>query len=110
VLRSFAQVVGRGALRPTAYFEQDWTTEEWTRGGPTAVAAPGVLTDLGAWRNRPFGRVHWAGAEHADYWNGYMDGAVRSGKDAARAVIDDVDLTDVTTDVTDVTDVTEWES
>ncbi|TPQ15633.1 flavin monoamine oxidase family protein [Streptomyces sporangiiformans] len=88
VLRAFAQVVGRGALRPADYFEQDWTTEGWTRGGPTAIAAPGVLTDLGAWRDRPFGRVHWAGAEHADYWNGYMDGAVRSGRDTARAVIE----------------------
>ncbi|WP_405968874.1 FAD-dependent oxidoreductase [Streptomyces sp. NBC_00015] len=88
VLRAFAQVVGPGALRPRTYFEQDWTAEEWTRGGPTAVAAPGVLTELGAWRDRPFGRVHWAGAERADYWNGYMDGAVRSGKDTADAAIE----------------------
>lgn len=88
VLRAFAKVVGPGALRPKAYFEQDWTAEEWTRGGPTAIAAPGVLTELGAWRDRRFGRVHWAGAEHSDYWNGYMDGAVRSGRAAAAAVIE----------------------
>ncbi|MGF7238571.1 MAG: flavin monoamine oxidase family protein [Frankia sp.] len=86
VLRGFVQVAGRAALRPREYFEQDWTSEEWTRGGPTAVAPPGVLTDLGPWRDRPFGRVHWAGAEHANYWNGYMDGAVRSGTDTARIV------------------------
>ena len=86
VLRSFAQVAGRDALRPTAYFEQDWTAEPWIRGGPTSVPGPGVLTELGAWRDRPFGRVHWAGAEHANYWNGYMDGAVRSGTDTARTV------------------------
>jgi monoamine oxidase len=86
VLRAFAKVVGRDALRPTDYFEQDWTTQEWTRGGPTSVAAPGVLTEFGEWRDRAFGRVHWAGAEHADYWNGYMDGAVRSGLDTAFVV------------------------
>ncbi|HEX3783765.1 MAG TPA: FAD-dependent oxidoreductase [Pseudonocardiaceae bacterium] len=86
VLRAFAQVAGRAALRPVDYFEQDWTAQEWTRGGPTSVAAPGVLTELGEWRDRPFGRVHWAGAEHANYWNGYMDGAVRSGTDTARVV------------------------
>ncbi len=86
VLRDFAQVTGRAALRPRAYVEQDWTAEEWTRGGPTAVAPPGALADLGPWRDRPFDRVHWAGAEHANYWNGYLDGAVRSGTDAARAV------------------------
>ncbi|MFC4949864.1 flavin monoamine oxidase family protein [Pseudonocardia sp. GCM10023141] len=89
VLREFAKVVGRDALRPVTYFEQDWTAEEWTRGGPTSVAAPGVLSELGPWRDRPFGRVHWAGAEHAPYWNGYMDGAVRSGTQATRAVLED---------------------
>jgi monoamine oxidase len=87
VLRAFATVVGRDALQPTDYFEQDWTQEEWTRGGPTSVLAPGTLTGLGSWRDRPFGRVHWAGAEHSDHWNGYMDGAVRSGEAAAHAVL-----------------------
>ncbi|MBB1039227.1 monoamine oxidase, partial [Dietzia natronolimnaea] len=87
VLQSFARVVGPAALAPVGYFEKDWTAERWTRGGPTAVLGPGVLTTLGQWRDRPLGRVHWAGAEHSDYWNGYMDGAVRSGEAAARAVI-----------------------
>lgn len=87
VLQSFARVVGPAALAPVGYFEKDWTAERWTRGGPTAVLGPGVLTTLGQWRDRPLGRVHWAGAEHSDYWNGYMDGAVRSGEVAARAVI-----------------------
>jgi monoamine oxidase len=32
---------------------------------------------------RPHGRVHWAGAEFSPYWNGYMDGAVRSGRHTA---------------------------
>lgn len=87
VLRSFAQVAGRRAMEPVGFVEQDWTAEPWTRGGPTSVATPGVLTTLGRWRDVPFGRVHWAGAEHADHWNGYMDGAVRSGERAAAAVL-----------------------
>ncbi len=32
------------------------------------------------------GRVHFAGTETADYWLGYMDGAVRAGERAARDV------------------------
>jgi monoamine oxidase len=31
--------------------------------------------------------VHWAGTETATYWNGYMDGAVRSGERAAQEVL-----------------------
>ena len=31
----------------------------------------------------PRGRIHWAGTETSTYWNGYMDGAVRSGERAA---------------------------
>ncbi|WP_062993090.1 flavin monoamine oxidase family protein [Nocardia anaemiae] len=88
VLRAFSAVVGPRALQPSSVIEKDWTAEEWTRGGPTSVLAPGVLTELGPWRDVPFGRVHWAGAEHSDYWNGYMDGAVRSGEQVATEIIE----------------------
>ena len=36
----------------------------------------------------PVGRIHWAGTETSTYWNGYMDGAVRSGERAAKEVLD----------------------
>ena len=67
-------------LSPTEYFEMDWTREHWSRGGPTVVAAPGVLTHYGPALRAPVGRIHWAGTETSDYWQGYMDGAVRSGE------------------------------
>ena len=35
----------------------------------------------------PCGRIHWAGAETAEVWNGYMDGAISSGERAATEVI-----------------------
>jgi monoamine oxidase len=87
VLRSFARVVGDRAFDAVDYVEQDWTAERWTRGGPTSVAAPGVLTGLGEWSGRRFQRVHWAGAEFSPYWNGFMDGAVRSGRTAAAELL-----------------------
>jgi monoamine oxidase len=34
----------------------------------------------------PVGRLHWAGTQCAPQWNGYMEGAVRSGEAAADAV------------------------
>jgi monoamine oxidase len=73
-------------LSPTEYFDMDWTQEEWTRGGPTAVAAPGTITSFGPSLRAPVGRIHWAGTETSDYWQGYMDGAVRSGERAAAEV------------------------
>ena len=70
----------------------------WTgRGRPTsgreaatAASPPGAWTDHAALR-APIGPIHWAGAETALVWNGYMDGAVGSGEDAARAVLASLD-------------------
>jgi monoamine oxidase len=87
VLENLAAFVGDQARTPTGYIEQDWTKERWTRGCPVAHVAPGVLTKYGPWLRRPVGKVHFAGTETADYWLGYMDGAVRSGERAAREVL-----------------------
>jgi monoamine oxidase len=87
VLESFASFVGDQARSPVDYIEQDWTKERWTRGCPVAHVAPGVLTKHGPWLRRRVGRLHFAGTETADYWLGYMDGAVRAGERAARDVL-----------------------
>ena len=88
ILAAFAQVVGPQALSPIDYVEHDWTHEAWSTGGPTAVAAPGVITGYGDRIREPHGRVHWAGTETATYWSGYMDGAVSAGLRAAGEVLD----------------------
>jgi len=88
VLRGLADMFGERALRPVEYTESDWTKERWTRGGPTALHAPGTMVDFGPSIRRPFGRVHWAGTETSTYWSGYMDGAVRAGERAAVEVGD----------------------
>lgn len=86
VLQCFARAFGPRALQPRDYFETDWVAEPWTRGAPTAIPGPGTLVGFGAGRGVPHGRVHWAGTETARRWNGYMDGAVSSGRRAAREV------------------------
>jgi monoamine oxidase len=83
VLQNFASYFGKQALNPTAYYERNWSTEEWTRGCYTGFMAPGTLLDFGAALRKPVGRLHWAGTETSPIWAGYMDGAVRSGKRAA---------------------------
>ncbi|THV08942.1 FAD-dependent oxidoreductase [Nocardioides caeni] len=88
VLQGFAAMFGEQALHPIEYTAQDWTKERWTKGGPTAICPPGVLSTHGRHLVRPFGRVHWAGTETSTYWTGYMDGAVRAGKRAAVEVLE----------------------
>jgi monoamine oxidase len=51
---------------------------------------PGVLLDYGEAIRAPVGAIKWAGAETATYWNGYMDGALRSGSRAATEVLADL--------------------
>ena len=88
VIRNFRQYFGPKAGNPREYFEKNWTREEWTRGCPVAIAGPGTYVAYGPALRRPVRRIHWAGTETSTYWNGYMDGAVRSGERAAREVLD----------------------
>jgi monoamine oxidase len=87
VLANFTTYFGAQAAHPRSYFETNWTREEWTRGCPVAIAGPGTLLAYGPALRRPVGRIHWAGTETSTYWNGYMDGAVRSAKRAASEVL-----------------------
>jgi monoamine oxidase len=86
----FVRYFGQEASTPTVYVEMNWCEEEWTRGCYGGYLAPGVWTDYGPWVRASIGRIHWAGAETSDYWNGYMDGAVRSGERAAAEALADL--------------------
>lgn len=88
VLRSLAAFFGPRAARPMDYVEMDWSAQEWTRGCYSAHFAPGVWTGYGSALRAPVGRIHWAGAESATTWVGYMEGAVQSGLRAAVEVLD----------------------
>jgi monoamine oxidase len=48
---------------------------------------PGTLIEYGPALRTPVGRIHWAGTETSDYWQGYMDGAVRSGERVTHEVL-----------------------
>jgi monoamine oxidase len=87
VLQQFAHFFGDEALSPREIVEFNWSTEVWNRGCPVAVLGPGTLLDFGAALRKPVGRIHCAGTETSTYWNGYMDGAVRSGSRAATEVL-----------------------
>jgi monoamine oxidase len=86
-LQNLANYFGDEALSPRQIVEFNWSTEVWNRGCPVAVLGPGTLIDFGTALRKPVGRIHWAGTETSTYWNGYMDGAVRSGERAAKEAL-----------------------
>jgi monoamine oxidase len=87
VLACFVRYFGPRAASPREYLERDWMAEEYSRGCYGAHFTPGVWTHYGPALREPVGRIHWAGAECSPVWNGYMEGAVRSGEDAAEEVL-----------------------
>ncbi len=78
---------GPKAAEPFDIVEQDWNAEEFTRGCYGGRLGAGAWTQLGKAVSAPVGRIHWAGAETSTIWNGYMDGAIRSGRRAAGEVL-----------------------
>jgi monoamine oxidase len=87
VVDCFARLYGPRAARPVAYVERQWAEEEWSRGCYGCHMPTGAWTSYGRALREPIGPLHWAGAEYATVWNGYMEGAVRSGEETARAVL-----------------------
>jgi monoamine oxidase len=87
VLRDLTTYFGPRAAEPREYAERDWAAEEWSRGCYGGRLTPNAWTRYGPALREPVGRVHFASAETADVWNGYMDGAVRSGERAAAEVL-----------------------
>jgi monoamine oxidase len=86
-LHSFATFFGQEALKPVRYLDHSFINEEWSRGCYAGLMGPGVWTTLGTALREPIGRIHWAGTETSDVWNGYIDGAVRSGERVAKEVM-----------------------
>ncbi|MFN8018194.1 MAG: flavin monoamine oxidase family protein [Acidimicrobiales bacterium] len=82
----FVRYFGPEAATPIEFVERDWMAEEFSRGCYGAHFTPGVWTSYGRALREPIGRIHWAGAECSPVWNGYMEGAVRTGEQAASEV------------------------
>ena len=84
----FARMFGSEAADPVGYVDRSWAADPWSRGCYGGFMAPGAWTDYGRALRDPVGPIHWAGAETATVWNGYMDGAVSSGRRAAAEALD----------------------
>ena len=62
-----------------------WEADPWARGG-YAYFDPGFDPMLRQWLARPFGRLFFAGEHTSFRWQGYMNGAVESGRRAAAEI------------------------
>jgi monoamine oxidase len=87
VLGDLTKYFGAQAAEPFDFLEQDWNAEEFTRGCYGGRLGAGAWTQYGKALAAPVGRIHWAGAETSEIWNGYMDGAIRSGYRAAADIL-----------------------
>ncbi|MCH9732040.1 MAG: flavin monoamine oxidase family protein [Actinomycetia bacterium] len=86
VIDHFGNCFGPAARKPIDYADKDWTADVWSGGCYGAHLTPSIWTQFGPQLREPHGLVHWAGTETATHWNGYIDGAISSGKRAAQEV------------------------
>ncbi len=86
VIDNLTRLFGEKASRPVDYVDRCWAREEFSGGCYGAFMPPGAWTGRGTALSEPVGPIHWAGAEVATRWTGYMDGAIRSGRQAAAEV------------------------
>lgn len=87
VLGCLERFFGPRAASPDRYVDKAWAADPWSRGCYGGFMGPGAWRENGAALREPVGPIHWAGAETATVWNGYMDGAVSSGERAAVAAM-----------------------
>jgi len=87
VIKSLVNAFGEAAKNFADYTDQAWSADQWRRGGYGTQVTPGTWTTVGkAWQETN-GHIHWAGTDSAEVWNGYVEGALFSGKRAAEQIL-----------------------
>lgn len=82
------RLFGAKAATPERYVEKVWAADEWARGCYGGYLPPGAWTSHGPALREAIGPLHWAGAETASEWAGYMEGAIQSGRRAATEILE----------------------
>jgi lysyl oxidase-like protein 2/3/4 len=67
----------------SAYLLHDWATDPFCKGLWSSYRGLGMSMHLTALQ-KPHGAIFFASADWADGWRGFIDGALESGKRAAR--------------------------
>ncbi|KAI7842911.1 hypothetical protein COHA_003422 [Chlorella ohadii] len=88
VLKRWSEMMNdpRIATDSVGFHYVNWPEEQWVGGAYNGFTTPGTWKTWGKAMYKPFGRVYWAGTEYAFKWLGYIDGAIRTGEDAANTI------------------------
>ncbi|KPA39422.1 lysyl oxidase 2 3 4 [Fusarium langsethiae] len=82
VVNDFTKTLRPGA-DVQAYMIHDWDADPYSKGAWSAWA-PLAMTKYLQELQKPYGRVLFASADWANGWRGFIDGALESGKKAAK--------------------------
>jgi monoamine oxidase len=74
----------------SAYLVHDWATDQFSKGLWSSYRGLGMSRHLAALQGS-HGAVFFASADWADGWRGFIDGALESGKKAARGAAEFLD-------------------
>jgi monoamine oxidase len=77
--------LGANSAALVSWKQARWEADPWSRGG-YAVFDPSFTPSLRGWLAQPCGRLFFAGEHTSTRWQGYMNGAVESGRRAAAEV------------------------
>ncbi len=85
VVEALVRIYGAGAADPVAYLQRDWGVDPFTLGYVTQWA-PGDVMAVGPLHGTHEPPFYVAGSDH--WVAGFMEGAVRTGRAAARAILE----------------------
>lgn len=85
--QALVPLLGEEAASPLQVYFENWSEQQWSRGGYGVHYAPGVITNYGSALIKPIDCLHFAGTETATEWRLFMEGALQSGERAAKEVV-----------------------
>ena len=86
-LKSVKQLFGPIEANLIDFSYCDWNQNQWIQGGFNGFWTPGSLTKYKLDLTKQTQNIHWAGAETANEWIGFIEGAIQSGERAFKEIM-----------------------
>jgi monoamine oxidase len=84
--RQLARLFGPDAARPRAVQVTDWSREQHTTPRAPSPSASTLTYGHPLFQQPTCGRIHWSSTETSSDYAGHIEGAIRAGTRAARAI------------------------